>query len=175
MAFVDLLINETSLKFELGNKSIAVMSALISTINNRELGGVEGFLNRFRKAGFDHVVEEWMNGNSQTDLAAVDVVIAFNGKIIDNLLEKTGVPNPLLTEILAFQIPPIIAHISSNLAIASMRPDDIRKALWSVASKEPEVINPPIISALESKPIQSFSNRLFRSLPFINIFLNQES
>jgi uncharacterized protein YidB (DUF937 family) len=173
MAFIDLLINETSLKFELGNKSIAVVSALISTMSNRDLGGIEGFLDLFRVAGFSPEVAEWVNGNSQILLTPSEIQTALPEEILQGLIEKTGIPHPLLSEILAFQIPSIICHLSSRQLTSLMRPDDIRKALCAVPYDAPgnelQIPNPTI----QMKPERSLSSRIFRSIPFVSNYLSQ--
>ena len=135
MAFIDLLINETALKFELENKSIAVVSALISTMNNREFGGVEGFLDRFRQMGLADTVDAWVNEAVQVSLTGNEVEIALGSFLLQNLGEKTGVNNPLLAEIFAFLIPPVICHLSSRRLKLTMRPDEMRKALWAAPTE----------------------------------------
>lgn len=135
MAFIDLLINETALKFELENKTIAVVSALISTMNNREFGGVEGFLDRFRNAGLADTVDAWVNEAEQLSLTGDEVEIALGSFLLQNLCEKTGVNNPLLSEIFAFLIPPVICHLSTIRLTLTMRPDEMRKALWTVSTE----------------------------------------
>ena len=185
MAFIDLLIHETAHKFELGNKSIAVVSALISTMNNRELGGVEGFLDRFRKAGLNPKVNAWVNEAEQISLTADEVENSLEPSLMQSLCEKTGVNNPLLSEILAFLIPPIICLLSSKNLSFTLRPDEMRKALWSVSTEpkngltELNLINRTNISVQDKfkstflplttgSSVKSLGSRLLRSLPFLN-------
>ena len=185
MAFIDLLINETALKFELKNKTIAVVSALISTMNKREFGGVEGFLDRFRNAGLADTVDVWVNEAEQISLTGDEVEIALGSFLLKNLCEKTGVNNPLLSEIFAFLIPPVICHLSSSRLKLTMRPDEMRKALWTVSTEveaesndsnfpvstgfpapnQPEQISSSLTNASSRK---LFSSKLLRSFPFLN-------
>ncbi len=173
MAFIDLLINETSLKFELGNKSIAVVSALISTMNNGDSGGIDGFLDNFRVAGFSPEVAEWLSGNTNIYLTPDEIKSALHGEILQGLSSKTGVPHPLLSEILAFQIPAIICHLSSRQMTSLTRPDDIRKALCSMPHEEPDNEFQIPAPTIEMKPERSFRSKIFRSLPFVSNYLNQ--
>jgi uncharacterized protein YidB (DUF937 family) len=183
MAFIDLLINETALKFELENKSIAVVSALISTMNNKESGGVEGFLDRFRNSGLADTVAAWVNEAEQISLSADDVEIALGPFLLRNLCEKTGVNNPLLAEIFAFLIPPVICHLSSNRLTLAMRPDEMRKALWTVPTEveaesgKPNFPAPAVFSSpnspdqtstsfINASSIKLLSSKLLRSFPF---------
>jgi hypothetical protein len=185
MAFIDLLINETALKFELKNKTIAVVSALISTMNNKEFGGVEGFLDRFRQTGLADTVAAWVNEAEQISLTADEVETALEPDLLQNLCEKTGVNNPLLVEIFAFLIPPVICHLASHRLTLAMRPDEMRKALWTVSTEveaesndanfpvstgfpapnQPEQISPSLTNASSRK---LFSSKLLRSFPFLN-------
>ena len=183
MTFIDLLISETALKFELKNKSIAVVSALISTMNNRESGGVEGFLDRFRNSGLADTVDAWVNEAEQISLSADEVEIVLGSFLLQNLCEKTGVNNPLLAEIFAFLIPSVICHLSSKRLTLAMHPDEMRKALWTVSTEvesesgnatfpvpaglsspnSPDQISTSFINA---SSIKLLSSKLLRSFPF---------
>ncbi len=180
MAFIDLLINETALKFELGNKSIAVVSALISTMNNSEIGGVEGFLDRFRKAGLAATVHAWMNGAEQISLTSAEVETALEAPLLQSLVAKTGVNNPLLSEILAFLIPSIICHLSFNRVTLVMTPDEMRKTLWTVTNDSEladfrvpakaleQMTTEPILKSFSPvSSVKSLSGKLLRSFPFM--------
>ncbi len=174
MAFIDLLINETEQKFALGNKSIAIVSALISTMNNSEIGGVEGFLDRFREAGLTTTVDAWVNDSEEISLTPNDIELSLEPSIIQELSHKTGFKHSQLTEVLAYLIPPIICHLAAKRASLAMPPDEMRKALWTVTNEsEPEL---EIADSAESKPFSSplqplssmkvLSGKLLRSLHF---------
>ena len=179
MAFIDLLIHETAHKFELGNKSIAVVSALISKMNDRESGGVEGFLDQFRQAGFANTVEAWTTAAEQISITRDDVKTSLAAPLLQSLSEKTGVNEPLLSEILAFLIPPIICHLSSNQLSLTMRPDEMRKALWSGSNetdnessfplaKNFNQITPLTVPRAKASSLKEVRSKLLRAVQFFN-------
>lgn len=184
MAFIDLLINETNRKFGLSSQGISVISTLVSALNNQELGGFEGFLNRFRQAGLSENVNAWLDNNERNEglLTTQQLEAALDCQFINIFTEKTGLGATRLVAILAFIIPPIVRHLSASRTVQSSQPDQIRKALWNNSrefqhttslvsadfSMVPKAEKAPGFSLLHQVSIaKSRGLKLWRSFPFL--------
>ena len=184
MAFIDLLINETNQKFGLSSQGISVISTLVSVLNKQELGGFEGFLNRFRQAGLTENVNAWLDNNERNEglLTTQQLESALDHQFINICTEKTRLESTRLIEILAFIIPPLVRHLSASRAGQSSQPDQMRKALWNnpqefqcaarlVPDKfsiVPKAEKAPGFSLLHQVSIaKSRGLKLWRSFPFL--------
>ena len=184
MAFIDLLINETNRKFGLSSQGISVISTLVSALNKQELGGFEGFLNRFRQAGLTENVNAWLDNNERNEglLNTQQLEAALDRQFINIFTEKTRLESTRLIEILAFIIPPIVRHLSASHTMHSSQPDQMRKALWNNSrefqrttslvsadfSMVPKAEKAPGFSLLHQVSIaKSRGLKLWRSFPFL--------
>ena len=60
MALFDTLIRDASLKFNLGGNTDKLVSELMRAMSSPQTGGLNGFLDKFRKAGFADMVASWV-------------------------------------------------------------------------------------------------------------------
>lgn len=138
MAFIDLLINETTEKFGLGTTGIAVVSALVSTMNEPSSGGIEGFINRFRQAGWTEHVNAWLQNEAEPLLVPQQLEAALESATLQHLADKAGLPIEKATEVIAFLVPLLVGHLAARKAVFSSQPDEIRQALWSNQIEPPQ-------------------------------------
>lgn len=169
MAFIDLLINETTEKFGLGNKGIAVISAVVSTMNQPKYGGMDGFMNRFREAGLSDQVNAWLQNEIEPPLLPQHVEMALDAATLQQISDKAKLPLTQSTAVIAFVIPHLIRHLAARKITISTQPDAIRQALWSnqdvpptlTASAPPFLLNQLALSA------KSQGLKLLRGFPFL--------
>ncbi|HEX4950811.1 MAG TPA: YidB family protein [Blastocatellia bacterium] len=131
MAFIDLLINETTEKFALGKNGIAVLSNVIAILNEPRAGGVEGFLSRFREAGLTDQVNAWLQNETEPPLLPHHLQAVFNETTLYQWMAKTERPLPETLEVIAFVIPRLIGHLAARKALFVTQPEVLRQALWS--------------------------------------------
>ncbi|MBS1807843.1 MAG: hypothetical protein JST84_06610 [Acidobacteria bacterium] len=131
MVFIDLLINETTERFDLGNKGIAVISALMATLNRQDAGGVEGFLTNFRRAGMEEYVEAWLAADPNKTITPAQLTAALPTITLQHIADKAKLSLLQTTEVLAFLIPILVGQLALYRAADFTHPNDIRRALWS--------------------------------------------
>lgn len=131
MAFIDLLIDETTEKFDLKQSGIAIISALVSKMNEQDSGGIAGFLDRFRQASLTQHVNDWLQNESRAMLSPQQIASALEPATLEQLARKAGLPLEKTSEVVAFLVPLLIGHLATRNAVFSSKPDEIRQALWS--------------------------------------------
>jgi uncharacterized protein YidB (DUF937 family) len=157
MAFIDLLLQETTEKFGLRTKGVAVISALLCTMNNLESGGIEGFLNRFRQAGLTEHVNAWLQNDLDKPLTSPQLETALGRPSLQHIADKIGLPLVQTSAVFAHLIPLIVGHLAVQNSVFSAQPNEIRRALWSDHSTLPPAIalnNQPEASLLRASSFQ---------------------
>ncbi len=169
MLFIDLLINETTEKFALENKGIAVLSALVATLNHPETGGMEGFLNRFRQVGLAEHVTDWLQNESEFKLLPPELEAALGTATLQQIAAKAGLPQTQTTEVVAFLIPPLVRHLATRNPALATQPNDIRQALWSNQNTRLPVLAPAAATAAQHIAVGAKARALkfLRALPFL--------
>ena len=151
MAFIDLLINETTEKFGLEQNGIAIISALVSRMNEQTSGGIDGFLTLFRQANLTEHVNDWLQNESKATLSPQQLASALEPATIQQLADKAGLPLEKTSEVVASLVPLLIGHLAARKAVFASQPDEIRQALWS-----DQIVRQPEIAAAPAKT-QAFS------------------
>lgn len=169
MAFIDLLINETSEKFGLGNKGIAVISAVVSTMNQPKYGGMDGFLKRFRQAGLSDQVNAWLQNEIEPPLLPQHLDLALDAATLHQIADKAKLPLTQTTEVVAFVIPLLISHLAARKITVSTQPDAIRQALWSNQNEPPPLAAsaPPFLLNQLALSAKAQGLKLLRGFPFL--------
>lgn len=179
MVFIDLLIQTTSEKFNLGNKSIAIISALVATMNRQETGGLENFLAHFHRAGLtDHIIA-WRTPDPQQTLTSSQLKTALAPALLQEIADKTQLPLTQTTEVLAYLVPLIIGQLTACRIALSAPPNDFRRALWSHSnvlpvtstSKSTSELNVAVARVPKLRQIAAFTKargaQLLRAFPFL--------
>ena len=146
MAFIDLLINETTEKFGLEQHGIAIISALVSRMNQQTSGGIDGFLNIFRQACLTEHVNDWLQNESKATLTPQQLASALEPETLQQLAQKAGLPLEKTSEVVAYLVPLLIGHLAARNAVFSSQPDEIRQALWS-----DQIVRQPEIAAASAQ------------------------
>lgn len=169
MAFIDLLIHETTEKFGLGTKSVAMISALVSTMNQPQFGGMEGFLNRLRQAGLTAQVNAWLQNEVEPILLPQQLEAAYDPATLQQLADKAGLDLPQTIEVTAFLIPLLVRHLAARKTLFSAQPDEIRQALWSHSPAVTVVPAAPLPFSLHQFAASTKARglKLLRAFPFL--------
>ena len=169
MAFIDLLINETTEKFGLGSKGIGVISAIVSTMNQPLYGGMEGFLNRFRQAGMSNQVNAWLQNEIEPPLLPQHLEAALDLFTLQQIADKAKLTLSQTKEVVAFAIPLLICHLAARKTLFSTQPDAIRQALWSNQNEPPPITPdaPPFLINQLASSAKSQGLKLLRGFPFL--------
>ncbi|MEP6925853.1 MAG: YidB family protein, partial [Pyrinomonadaceae bacterium] len=119
MALFDSLISEVNERFHLGDKGNALLSALFGLMINKA-GGLNGFLEMFRRAGLEQTANSWVSSGANSALSNQQTEDALG---TDNLSDITtqagGLPTATAISALSFLIPTVIDKLTPNGVVPS--------------------------------------------------------
>jgi OmpA-OmpF porin, OOP family len=133
MATFDKLIQEIGARYHLGPKGRSLVQDTLDLIA-RQPGGIDGFLDRFKAAGFAAEVASWVGGTDAVPLAGHEVEEVLGSGVISEIADKAGVSQSFARTILGYAIPKIIGQLAQGGAIPS--------AILGAASSFPDLAIP---------------------------------
>jgi uncharacterized protein YidB (DUF937 family) len=118
MAAFDKLIQEIGSRYCLGPKAYPLVQEILGLIKGQP-GGIGGFVNRFKAAGFAVEVASWLGGPDPVPLSGQEVEQTLGGDVISSIANKIGVSQRFARTILGYAIPKIIVLRAQDGAIPS--------------------------------------------------------
>jgi outer membrane protein OmpA-like peptidoglycan-associated protein/uncharacterized protein YidB (DUF937 family) len=118
MAAFDKLIQEIGSRYCVGPKAYALVQETLDLIK-RQPGGLGGFVNRFKAAGFAVEVASWLGGPDPVPLSGQEVEQTLGSDVISGIANKIGVSQRFARTILGYAIPKIIVLRAQDGAIPS--------------------------------------------------------
>jgi uncharacterized protein YidB (DUF937 family) len=138
---LDQLVNETASRFNLSTSSVsALLRGLLSLITNEQTGGAEGFVDRFRLAGFSFVMTSWYGGTDTRTISATNLESVLGTTALDTLAASAGLTRTAANTVITFLLPRLGGRLTPNGVLPSSTA--IR---WQVSS----YIEQPAVSAVE--------------------------
>jgi outer membrane protein OmpA-like peptidoglycan-associated protein/uncharacterized protein YidB (DUF937 family) len=116
MAAFDKLIQEIGSRYCLGPKAYALVQETLGLIE-RQPGGIGGFVNRFKAAGFAVEVASWLGGPDPVPLSGQEVEQTLGSDVISGIANKVGLSQRFARTILGYAIPKIIVLRAQGGAI----------------------------------------------------------
>jgi OmpA-OmpF porin, OOP family len=174
MTILEPIINEVSEQFGLRGKAGPLMTALLTLISNERTGGLQGFLDQFRRAGLGEIVSSWVSRGSNTPITTEQLERAIGSDTINRVSSNVGVARAAAASAMAYMIPRVVdlltpegvipsrlpAWVNSYLSGATVRPETQRG--------EPirtEAVRPPGEPARREYP--TGGSTFLRLLPFL--------
>jgi len=173
MTILEPIINEVSEQFGLRGKAGPLMTGLLSLIGNERTGGLQGFLDQFRRAGLGEMVSSWVSRGANTSVTTEQLDRAVGGDTINRLASSVGIPRAATASALAFMIPRVIDLLTPEGVVPSRLPAWVSSFLGGAATRtEPvrteatraETVRPPI------EPVRradTGGSTFLRLLPFL--------
>ena len=140
MTILEPIINEVSEQFGLRGKAGPLMTALLSLVSNERTGGLQGFLDQFRRSGLGEIVSSWVSRGSNTPITTEQLERAVGGDTVNRMASTAGIARAAGASALAYMIPRVVdlltpegvvpsrlpAWVSSYLSGATARPEPVR-------------------------------------------------
>jgi outer membrane protein OmpA-like peptidoglycan-associated protein/uncharacterized protein YidB (DUF937 family) len=178
MTILEPIINEVSEQFGLRGKAGPLMTALLSLISNERTGGLQGFLDQFRRAGLGEIVSSWVSRGSNTPITTEQLERAIGGDTINRMASNVGVARAAGASALAYIIPRVVdlltpegvvpsrlpAWVNSYLSGATARPEPVRGEPVRGEPMRTEAVRPP------GEPVRrpdTGGSTFLRLLPFL--------
>ena len=118
------LIQEISARYHLGPKGRSLIREAVNLVA-RQPGGIGGFLEKFKAAGFVAEIASWVEGTDAVPLSGQEVEEALGSDIISEIADKAGISQRFATTILGYAIPKIIGQLAQGGAIPPVIPAEV--------------------------------------------------
>jgi OOP family OmpA-OmpF porin len=131
----DGLIQDISTRYHFGRKGRSFVEEAADIIA-RQPGGVHGFLERFKNAGFTIEVSSWLEGTDPVPLSGQEIEQTLGSNAICEIANKAGVSQRFARTVLGYAIPKIISTLAKNgffdvgVPPSFLHIDQIPKRVW---------------------------------------------
>ena len=137
MTILEPIINEVSEQFGLRGKAGPLMTALLSLISNERTGGLQGFLDQFRRAGLGEIVSSWVSRGSNTPITTEQLERAIGGDTVNRIASNVGAARAGAAAAMAYMIPRVVDLLTPEGVVPSRLPAWVNSYL-SGAAPRPE-------------------------------------
>lgn len=173
MTILEPITNEVSEQFGLRGKAGPLMTNLLLLISNERTGGLQGFLDQFRRAGLGETVSSWVSRGSNTPITTEQLERAIGSDTVNRMASNAGVARAGAASALAYMIPRVVdlltpegvvpsrlpAWVNSYLSGAPRRPEPVRGE-----PTRTETVRPP---AEPVRRVDTGGSTFLRLLPFL--------
>jgi Outer membrane protein and related peptidoglycan-associated (lipo)proteins len=108
MALFDTLIAELSKHFNLGGRAAALVAETLRSMTGDNIGGLGGFLDKFKHAGLGEVVASWLGQGPTRDLQPAQIEAVLGSGFLANIARRVGLDTSFLAAPVAFSVPRIV-------------------------------------------------------------------
>jgi len=178
MTILEPINNEVSEQFGLRGKAVPLMNSLLIIISNERTGGLQGFLDQFRRAGLGEMVSSWVSRGSNTPVTTEQLERAVGGDTINRIASNVGAQRVVVAPALAYIIPRVVdlltpegvvpsrmpAWVNSYLGAAAPRPEPIRTEPVRTEHVRTEPSRPP---TEPTRRAETSGSTFLRLLPFL--------
>jgi outer membrane protein OmpA-like peptidoglycan-associated protein/uncharacterized protein YidB (DUF937 family) len=137
MTMLDNLISESGSRFGIGSAAKPLVRELLQLMTGAP-GGLEGFLDRFRKAGMGREVASYVGGKSETPLPSKEVVAALGETTVADMAQHAGLAPAETSRALGFAIPKAIGLLTPGGTMPTKVPAEIRTFVTEPDQVRPE-------------------------------------
>jgi outer membrane protein OmpA-like peptidoglycan-associated protein/uncharacterized protein YidB (DUF937 family) len=155
MTILEPIINEVSEQFGLRGKAGPLMTALLSLISNERTGGLQGFLDQFRRSGLGDIVSSWVSRGSNTPITTEQLERAIGGDTVNRMASSTGIARAGAASALAYMIPRVVDLLTPEGVVPSRLPAWVNSYLsGATARPEPVRTEPVRTEPVRTEPIR---------------------
>jgi len=114
------IVNEAASRLNLSRDTVSMLiRGLLSLMTNEANGGIQGFVDQFKRAGFGDLVTSWLGGPAHgvadaRPLTAQNVESALGAPALEELAASTGLSRAATGSALAFLVPKVIGLLTPS-------------------------------------------------------------
>jgi len=135
MTILEPIINDVSEQFGLRGKAGPLMTSSLVLISNESTGGLQGFLDQFRRAGLGETVSSWVSRGSNTPVTTEQLERAIGGDTINRIASNVGAQRAVTASALAYIIPRVVDLLSPEGVVPSRMPAWVHSYLSGAAPR----------------------------------------
>ena len=124
---LDDLIRDLESSLNLGNQGRPLVGMLLAHMDDPAQGGLRGFLDKFRNAGWGSMVQSWLGTSSAPQVpsnAQVETVLGAGTGFLDKVAAALGMPYDKVSTAIAALIPMLVARLTPTGAIPAALPPE---------------------------------------------------
>ena len=91
-----------------------LMEQALNLINNPEIGGLPGLINKFQNGGLGDIVSSWVGTGANQSISADQIINAVGADRIHEIAGKLGVADSQISDGLTSVLPQIIDKLTPN-------------------------------------------------------------
>lgn len=122
---LDTLIREISARWGLADQGRPLVQMLVAYISNPATGGLTGFLDKFRKAGWGGMVNTWVGNSTTPELpttAQVQTVFGTGSGFLDQVSTRLGLSQDKVTAAVAGVLPMLVNRMTPDGTVPAVLP-----------------------------------------------------
>lgn len=123
----EVLIREAGARFGLGDKALSVVQVLMTEMTDKDKGGLAGFLEPFKAAGFGPIIQSWLGGGPSAQPISnrqLEEVLGTSGGLLSSLSARLDVDRDALTSALGYLLPALVGKLSIGGSVPSHYPPE---------------------------------------------------
>jgi len=144
MTILEPIINDVSEQFGLRGKAGPTMNALLILMSNERTGGLQGFLDQFRRAGLGETVSSWVSRGSNTPITTEQLERAIGSDTINRMTSNAGIARAAGASALAYMIPRVVDLLTPEGVVPSRLPAWVNSYLSGVTARPEPVRGEPV-------------------------------
>ncbi|MBK6614283.1 YidB family protein [Ottowia sp.] len=124
----DVLIREAGARFGLGDKALPLVQMLLAYMTAKESGGLAGFLEKFKAAGFGPIIQSWLGGGPSAQPIGnnqIETVLGSSGGLLSLVTGKLELGRDNVTSALGYLLPAIVGKLTPGGSIPSGLPAQV--------------------------------------------------
>src|SRR5277367_3911938 len=132
MAMFDTLIDDMAQRFGLGASAGPLIREALSLITGSP-GGISGFLNLFKTAGFSSDVASWLGNANAAPAAAQQVERALGSSVVGGFASRFGLGQAAVSTALGYALPKLIGLLTPGGSVPASLPAEVTNFLSSAS------------------------------------------
>lgn len=141
MALFDSVLSQINARFSLGDKSSALLDALLAFINR---DGLTAFIDRFHRAGLTYVADSWVASGANASLSHTQLTDALGADAINQISAQAGISAETAIPALAAMIPRVVDEMTPDGVVRDSRGAAVetigdRAAIAGTVATEPAI------------------------------------
>ncbi len=124
---LDTLIREVSARLGLGDQARPLIQMLVAYIANPATGGLSGFLDKFRSAGMDGLVQSWLGSATTPQVPSasqLDTVLGAGDGLLNKLATGLGLPYDKVSTAVAALLPMLVSRMTPGGTVPNVLPTE---------------------------------------------------
>lgn len=124
---LDTLIREVSARLGLGDQARPLIQMLVAYIANPATGGLSGFLDKFRSAGMDGLVQSWLGSATTPQVPSasqLDTVLGAGDGLLNKLATRLGLPYDKVSTAVAALLPMLVSRMTPGGTVPNVLPTE---------------------------------------------------